>query len=305
MASSRPLASWRAVTGMAVASVLGQPYLWLIGAAGFALRGGIVLLLVPIVVLPTQVEVRLALGANLGSTGLTPGFWALVAVGGAIAGLVVLGLLVALARIEQAAFENTVDELSLSYSRPHRMIGRLFLVQAIALLALFAAAVPLAAAVGQAVLDELLRPSSGDSIVGRVLAHVGQPLILFGVAAALIEMVSATATRRLLSRGLEARDAITADVGGRLRMALRVLATAALGWLFSALVLVPALWGISTTFQAVRATFLATTSIADLAADPAALVVAALLSGVFCGAFLLAGLASALRSALWSAESLR
>ena len=46
-----------------------QSQLWLLGTLSFILRGGLVVMLLPIVVLPTQVEVRLMLGGNLGSSG--------------------------------------------------------------------------------------------------------------------------------------------------------------------------------------------------------------------------------------------
>ena len=115
---------------------------------GFSLRGGIVFLTVPILVLPTSVEVRLLLGDNLSSTGLTPGFFLLVAaLSLATLGLALLVLYV-LARCELAALTRFVNATS---DRARNMRGRrraacrrdahqavtsrLFVVEAVALLA--------------------------------------------------------------------------------------------------------------------------------------------------------------------------
>ncbi len=318
---------WRSDLGSALAVVVGQPYLWLIGALAFALRGGIVLLTLPIIVLPTQVEVRQVLGANLGSTGLTPGFWALVVAGSVVAGVVALAILFALTRLELAAFTRLVAdpetaeqrdwrEASFASSRSGGLLSRLFLVQALTLLVLAMCSVPLATAIGQATLDEILRPSSSASIYLRVIGHVGQPLLLFLAALVVLEMLSARATRQALVRaaGLEAdggvrrRSSFAASLPAARRLlgaALRALRTAALGWLVSIVILIPTLWATSVAWQAARASFLSTTSLVDLLHDPGLVVVAVLLAAVFSTGLLLAGFASALRAGLWSVEGLR
>ncbi len=323
--AARP--GWRSDLGSALAVVVGQPYLWLIGALGFTLRGGIVLLTLPIMVLPTQVEVRQALGTNLGSTGLTSGFWTLVAAGSAIAAVLVLVGLFALARLELAAFKRLVADpetaeqrawrtASFASSRGGGLISRPFLVQALTVLVLAVFGLPLATAIGQATLDEILRPSSSASIYLRVVGHVGQPLLLFLIALVVLEMLSARATRHILVRaaGLASDGAarrgspVVAFIhaaGRLLRSPLRTLRCAALGWLVSIVILIPSMWATSVAWQAARASFLSTTSLVDLLDYPGLVVVAVLLAAVFGSGLLLAGFASALRAGLWSVESLR
>ena len=99
----------RADIGAALAVVRDRPSMILRGIIGFALRGGIVLLTLPILVLPTQVEVRFALGDNLNSSGLTGGFWSLVAVFAAVAVIVALGAIYVLARLEVDSFVTVVE----------------------------------------------------------------------------------------------------------------------------------------------------------------------------------------------------
>ncbi|MDQ3937451.1 MAG: hypothetical protein M3253_02080, partial [Chloroflexota bacterium] len=79
-----PRASWRSALGSALAVVAGQPSLWLLGALGFAGRGGVLLLAIPMLVLPTPIELRILVGSNLGSGGFSPGFYVVLAVAAAV-----------------------------------------------------------------------------------------------------------------------------------------------------------------------------------------------------------------------------
>ncbi len=319
---------WRAHLGIAVAVVLGGPRLWIIGALGFALRGGIVLLLLPILILPTPVEVRLLLGSSLGSSGLTADFWTLVAFGSAVCSVGLIALLLVLARLEMSAFDHLVRDpetadlrgwrpvARLSAERRRQMLGWTFAVQALGLLGIVVAAVPLAAAVGPAVLDEIVRPSSSTAIYVRVLERVAPQLLLVGAALLIVEMLSAVATRYVLSRGYglwhRRSTRRPASVEGALFAARRLLrapaaslASAALGWLVTLLVLAPAVWALGAVWQTTRSSFLSSTSVADLLGRPESLLVAGLLAGVMLAGLLLAGLASAFRSASWTVEMLR
>ena len=228
--------------------------LWLLGTLGFALRGGIVLLTLPILVLPTQVEVRLALGGNLGSTGLTAGFWGLVALGSLLTAFAALLVLLLLARVEMASFHRlAVDPESgdmrawqaprpMSGGRQRLLFSRIFTIQALALVGLALFALPLAASVGPATLDELLRPTSSATIYVRVLDQLVPQLIVFGIGLVVVEMVSAVATRTLLLHSAGFRNparrgrqpliaAVLAGLSGPFRSPLRTLRTSALGWL--------------------------------------------------------------------------
>jgi hypothetical protein len=277
-----------------------------------------VLLLAPIVVLPTQVEVRLMLGGNLGSSGLTPGFWTSVGVATVISTGLVLALLYALARIEIGAFERLAsdpelaadtglahDALASRVSTDHGARMRdLFVVESLTLIALLLAAVPLAAAIGQVTLDEILLPSSAASIFDRVLGQLTVPLAIVAVALPIIDAVSAGAVRGLLV-GRSVGSSVVSSVGAIIRRPISWLATVAVAWLSLVMVVGGVEWGLSIAWQATRASFLATTSVTDMLSEFAPLLVAALLTGVFVCGLALCGYVSAFRNALWSVTGLR
>lgn len=318
---------WRSEVGSAAAVVLGQPPLWLLGALGFALRGGIVLLTLPILVLPTQVEVRLLLGNNLGSTGFSAGFWGLVVAAGVIAGVVTLGIMLALANVEVSAFERLVDDPETAELRQWRTAARLAReqrrilivhvasVQALTLMVLAVAAIPLILGITSATYDEIARPTSADSIYLRVLADVRETIAWFGVAVVLIEMVSARTSRALLVRATDLRvgakphrlwllPAMGSAFSSIIRSPIRALVTEALVWGVSIAVLLPVLWAISICWEAVRGVFLTSLAFGDLQQDIGLAFVALALSGVFLSGLLLCGFASALRAAIRSVEAL-
>ncbi|MEO6350025.1 MAG: hypothetical protein ABIP53_05175, partial [Candidatus Limnocylindrales bacterium] len=103
---------WRSRLSASVALVAGNRRLWVLGALGSSLRGSILVLLGPIIVLPTQVEVRGLLGNNLGSSGFADSFWFLLG-GAALATTIVVALMAfAIARTERATFETISGRLA-------------------------------------------------------------------------------------------------------------------------------------------------------------------------------------------------
>ena len=318
---------WRARLSTALAIVASQPRLWLLGMVGFLLRGGVLLLVVPIVVLPTQVEARLLIGNYLGSTGFTGSFWVLLAATAVCAAVLSVAVLLVLARLELSAFERLMEDPEMvdhaafeptqpSRSGRRRLMLRLFGLQVLTFVAVIAAAAPLASAVGQNAFEEIVRPSSSASIYVRVLGGVGEQLYLFLIALVAIEMISALATRELLVRATGWRGNpsprrlwLAPAIGSALARAvlapLRTLGTAAIGWVATAAVLIPALGAISIAWQAVRATFLTSVGFSDTREVLGMFLVALGLSAAFVLATALAGFASALRATLWSIERLR
>jgi hypothetical protein len=303
---------WRSDVSVTASAIRDHPVLLLGGIIGFALRGGIVLLTVPVLILPTQVEVRLALGGNLGSTGLTSGFFLIV---GALA-ILTLGLallcLYALARCELAGFTRFVNygergeqhawptpgRLNAATRRPTMV--RLFVVESVTLLAILLAAVPLAAAIGDATLSEILLPSSTDSIYARILGEVTTPLAGFILALVFVEGISAVVVRNVLAQsfGLDGYVSL-------LRRPLRKIAVAVLGWVLFMGALAVGLVVLGLTWDAVRAVFLSTGLSGDLRDIVSTLAVALLFGAVYAAALLLCGLVSAFRSGLWTYASLR
>ena len=303
---------WRSDVSVTASAIRDHPVLLLVGVIGFALRGGIVLLTVPILILPTQVEVRLALGGNLGSTGLTGGFFVIVGALSILAFALGLLCLYTLARCELAAFTRFVNHAErgeqLARPTPGRVDAptrrtatvRIFVVESLALLAILMAAVPLAAAIGDATLSEILLPSSTGSIYGRILGRVTAPLVGFVVALVLVEGISAVAVRAVLAQpfGL-ARHA------GVLRRPLRKIAVAVVGWALFIGALAVGLLALAPTWDVVRAVFLSRGLSGDIRDIASAMVVALLFGAVYAAALLLCGLVSAFRSGLWTFASLR
>lgn len=298
---------------MALSIVVGRPALWLIGALGFLLRGGSLLLVVPIVVVPTLVEARLMLGANLGSDGFAPGFLALLV---AVLGLLCLPLFAALllaARAEVDAFEVTLGEPEAAElhradvrppepARRYRLVGQIFGIQLGALLVLAAATVPLANAIVASAMAQILRPTGAGDIYVRVLSDVRQPLIALVVILLLVELLSASLTRGRLVNGF----GLGAGIGRLplLRQPLAAIATGLAGWLVMLAALLPSLWLIGLTWQQVRSTYLSLGPTGDPGTLVGLAVVTAGLVVAFLAGLLLTGFASALRTALWTAESL-
>jgi hypothetical protein len=327
-----PRSGWRGDVGAALAVVAGRPGLWLLGMLGFALRGGVLVLALPIVVLPTQVEVRFLLGANLGTSGLTPGFFVLAGVAGAIAALVALLALLVLAVVDVAAFEQLLTSPQLVEQRawleppalggPVRrgLVRRAYAVQLTVLVALLAAAIPLTMAINAAIIDELLRPTSDASIYGRVLSDVRDPLFLFVAVFLLIELFGAAVERELFMRtaGLRFRTsgqprpgatfpAIPRTVGRLLRAPVRPVLAAGAGWLMWAVAIPVVIGALVLTWQQVETSFLAlpVPGVPELLHDLALFLVAALLSAVFVSGLLVFGVISAVRAALWTLAGLR
>ncbi len=291
-----------------------DPQLWLLGALGFALRGGIILLTLPIVVLPTQVEARLLIGNYLGSTGFTSSFYVLVGGFAIGAALLTVAILLGLARLERLSFERLLTspevradtELATTHlagtNRRRGLFVKLFVVQVLAFVALISCIAPVAWLTVRAAYEEITRPTSSVPIYERVLGTIGEPLFFLLVAVVIIEMLSSLGTREVLAR---------AYGGRRVRRSrswhapLRVVSTALLSWLATLLAVVPALWALSAAWSATRGAFLSSVSFSDLGDDVAMVAAALALSAAFVLALFLGGFASAFRSALWSLTRLR
>jgi hypothetical protein len=307
---------WRARLGTAFGAVIEQPTLWLFGVLGFSLRGGIVVLTLPIIVMPTPVEARLLLGDYLGTTGFSERFWAESAVIAFVGAAVIILVLTALARLEVAGFTRLaiVDEGSASGLASAAFLPVLG-VHFVGFIATLVAAAPLTKAAIETSYAEVVRPTSPAPIFDRVVGTLGAELLLFAAAIVVIEIVSALTTREILVRLLRSAPrgqpfvlfvrALGAALRRLVRSPLRVIATALLGWLITAALLVPALGAIVLAWAGTRASFLSSVSLADLGDDLGMVLMAFGLAATFAVAMTLAGFASALRAATWSVDRLR
>lgn len=305
-----PRSGVRARLSNAVAIVAGQPRLWLLGAAGFMLRGGIVVLMAPIMVLPTQVEVRLMLGDYLGTTGFTPAFYGLLLGAAVLAGALLVAIVVILARLELAMFHLIGDPLTAHDARQPRtaLVTRMVTVQVWTVIALLLAALPLAFATGEAAYSEVLRPSSSAPILERIFSAVTLPLAVFLVAFGAVEALSAAVSRRLLVAharkvGPTGLLRAAAEVSrGISRSPRRWLVASAAGWLIAIAAVVPVVTVVAVTWQPVRRAFLSSVGMAD-ALEPRTLLAAVVLAGSLAIGLVVIGFASAVRSAVWTLDS--
>ena len=303
---------WRADVATISSTLRTHPRLLIPGMVGFAARGGILFLAMPILVLPTSVEARLLLGGNIGSNGLTPGFFILVAALSAATLAAAMVVLYLIARCELASFTRFVNSAPASgehvWPAPGRLdtaerrtlISRLFVVEALAMLAVLACAVPLAAALGQATVNEVILPSSSDSIYGRVVNDVLAPLVAWLAAIVVIETVSAVAARGVLAGAFGLRGHFRI-----VRHPLRLVGVAVAGWLLFVGTVFVIYVGLSACWLAVESVFLSTGLSTDLRELVSALIVAIALGLAFAAALFLGGLVSAARAGLWTLASLR
>ena len=309
-----PRTGWRSGVATAWNVVARDPQSWLLGALGFSLRGGIVLLTLPIVALPTSVEVRLLIGDYLGSTGFTPSFFGLIAGFAAGAALLTVAILLGLARLELRSFERLIvnpevqvdTELATTHiqgdSQRRGIFARLFIVQVLTFVALISCLAPVVWLAVQSAYDEVTHPTSTAPIYERVLGTIAEPLFFLLVAVVIVEMLSALGTREVLAR---------AYGGRRVRRSrswhapLRVIGTSLLSWTATLVAVLPALWAMGMAWSATRSAFLSSVSFSDFGDDIAMAAAALALSAAFVLALFLGGFASAFRSALWSLTRLQ
>jgi len=283
-----------------------------LGMIGFALRGGIVFLTVPIIVLPTSVEVRLLLGSGLGTSGLTSDFYLVAGLLSVLTLGLALLILYVLARCETGLYARFVNSASpnLEHTWPppgqlddedrSLLTSRMFVLETATLIVILLEAIPLAVAIAQSTYEEIVLPSSADSLYARIVSDVIVPLVVFLISLVVIEAISAIVTRRVLAvaYGLQAHNRLA-------RHPLRIFGVAISGWILFvgavgiSFVLLSAMWGV------VSSVFLSTGLTGDLSDLTSAILVALLFGLLFSACLFVCGLVSTIRSGLWTLASLR
>ena len=327
----------------AARGLLSSPVMWVVGAAGFLARGGILVLALPILSLPTPVGVTLLVPPlSVTTSGISSAFVPellaagafsvlVVALGlllGALADAVVYQQLAGLARTHAVAARDVVAHdvathdvathtsiLPATMPGPRggapRLVAKLIGVEILALLPAIAMSIITVSrliAVGE---QEYLLPSSTSvPYVARVLQGASTALIALGACLLLADVVNALLSRRLL-RGAYRAEAVptagrprpTARAAQALRGAARIAATWLAAWLVTIVSLVPGLLAITLAWPAVRDAYAATLSSAP--PGPVELVAATLaFVAAWLVALLVAGAGSALRAAAWSSGRL-
>jgi hypothetical protein len=301
----------------ALAIVWHEPSLWAFGALSFAVRGGWLLLAVPIITFPGDGQLSTIFGPVLTTSGPSSGLAVLLAIAG-VAALLVAGVAILLAAYaDVSAFDRTVHRRETAGLRSGRvarelvggerrgLLARVAGVQALGLLAILAVAGVVGRQVPQIVVAELQFPSNAtDPVVTRVLGQIRGDLLVLVAMVVLVDIAVAIVSRRLMARGFGLADGAHPGSRSAARGLPRIVLTAVTCWIVTVAVLVPVLWVSGLGWAAVRDLFLAPgmPSGPDLVRELLTLVafVATWVAG-----FALAGLASAVRASLWTMGSLR
>ncbi len=287
---------------------LARPATWALALATFLIRGGFLLVLAPIVVLPTAVELGNLLAPVLTTLlfrGVTP-LVALLQVAAVLAFLIWLiggGLVAAAAETEAIRRVAADDEIwaprdRSGLARAAHPTRRVLLVRLTAYLPLLLVAFPWSSyrfvLVGY---HELTSPSAGGlPLAIRIALGAPDAVALLVVTWLLGEMVGALAARRVILAGDGVRRALGWALGRLARRPVRNLALSVVPLVPLAVVLVIVGMAGSATWDALRAAL-------SIGGDSLlALLLLVVLVALFAGGLLLIGVASAFRAAIYTVD---
>lgn len=284
-------------------AILARPSTWVLGLLGFLVRGGFLIVLAPIVVVPSAVGLANVVAPTLTSMvfgGLSPEVVAIV-VGGvaAVASWLVLGGLLAAAAEAEAVMRVAEDE-DVAIPRRSGLALRILLARTFA-------AVPLALALGVGAVRvvaiayrELTVPSEvAVPVAARIIRGAPDAVAAIVLAWVVAEVIGALAARRIVLRGEGPADAVFHAVGHAIRYPLRTTAAVVLPLIVLVAVVVPSAAAAGVTWDALRGA---------IANDAGPLAVGALLLGfigLWGGGLVLIGMVTAWRSAAWTVEVAR
>lgn len=284
----------------ALLAVLERPATWLLGLVGFLVRGGWLIVLAPIVVLPTAVGIAnvvaplvedIAFGRRTDEV-TTAGLMTLIV---ALIWLIGGGLIAAAAEVE--GVRQTLVGLGddSPHEPPRYPIWRVFAVRCLTLIPLLVALGWSAVRLTSVGYRELTVPSDvATPIVYRILAGAPDAVIALVLTWLFAEIVGGLAARRVILGTAHARDAIRQSVRDFRGRAWRLVGLALLS--AAVLVAVAGITGLATgtTWDGLRAVL----ADGDVSAGAIALLV--LFVALFIAGLVILGLATAWRSAVWT-----
>lgn len=300
-------ATWPSAMLAAVLAALGRPGAWPIALAGFLVRGGLIVLIAPIVVIPSTVDL-----ANTVAPTLTPAifgqsapaFVALVALAvvGTTAWIIVGGLVGSwadLAMMRAAAADDELDPRPILVERTGA-VWRGLAVRLIALVPLGAAIAWGSTRIVDAAYHEIILPAELTTpIVLRVLRDVPDAVGIVIAAWLLGEMVGGLAQRRMWSSRDSIPGALARAFGSVVRRPITSVATLLLTSTVVALAVVPPALVAGVAWNRLRIALGTGAGGAELA------VTLVIFVGLWFAALLLAGAGTAWRSYAWTAEAAR
>jgi hypothetical protein len=298
--------AWGTSVLTALLVTLEQPGPWAIALAGFLARGGLVVLLLPIVVLPTPARLQVELAPLLVPVVFgqpSPGLIVLAAVLAAIVvGWLLLGGLVgAWADVVLTRRVASAIEAGAAPAAARRS-GDLASALAIRLLAHVPLAIALAwgaVRIVETAYRELVTPfETTTPLVIRVVSAVPETIVVVLLAWWLGETAGGLAVREHVLAGRGVGSALVRGWGALVRRPVATAATMVLTGILVTVSIAPALLAAGTAWNRLR-TVLYEGRIEDV---PFPLLV---FVGLWLGGLVLAAVATAARSSMWTAEWLR
>jgi hypothetical protein len=311
---------WLAGTMAATVQVFERPSTWAVALAGFLARGGIVVLLVPIVPLPSPVGL-----ANLvGPTAATPSgpspeatgmlvavtvvLLAWLVVGSAVGALSDAFLTESFGQGGGRGGEQRGDQGGGQYGHQGGgrvpltpgLIGRLVGVRLAALVPLALAIAVAARPIVEATYRQLISPYDlALPLVSRVAREVAPAIGLVVGAWLLAEIVAGLAVRMIVLRNDSGVAALGHAVGHLVRRPATSLATSVIGLAGLGLAIGPPMIAASAVWSLLQA------SVAEGRGAGPTVILGLLLVAIWTGGVILCGVASAWRGLLWTAEVAR
>jgi hypothetical protein len=300
--------------------------LWALGSLGFIARGGLVILVLPIVTIPSPVLLSIFFRDEISTSGPAPGFLLASVLVALVCGIVVLLGLLASAWTDVEAFDRTVTDPEMDTLRMGRVAVTqagsersstwlwVAAIEAAGLVPILLAALLTARRIGTVLVEELQVPSSVDVPLATRVAVGAVPEILATIVVAILaEIATSLASRRLMAwrwglaspgspPGGEVRQAVT----GALRLVrrpLRTLGNAVIAWLVTLATVVTVLGATIVAWSGARDVLVASGSGPGGLLGPALAVV--IFATIWVGGLVLVGLGSAIRGAIWTVDALR
>lgn len=287
-------------------ATLSHPSAWPVALAGFLVRGGIVVFLVPIIVLPSPVGLSDLIAPTIASIALGGVPPQLVALAGALGALAVALLLLAgwfAAAMEAALirYAPAWDELD-----PHRVIAAprrgeaawILGVRLIVHLPLILVLIWGGIRIVDAAYRELSRPLDVSTpIAVRVLASVPEVIALVLITWVGGQIVGAVAARRIVIVGMSAAGSLRTALVESIRRPLQMVVLFIVPAAALLAVVVPTAAAAASTWDRVRI------AIADSAGALEGMVTVSAFVGLWLGGLALVSVVCAWRAAVWTLDA--
>ncbi len=305
-------------------ATLAHPTTWMLALGGFLIRGGIVIFLIPIVVLPSPVGLANATGPTvvgfvLGGFSFDLVVLLVLAMGAVLAWIVFGGILAATLEVEGirivasdddivasrpgmdaatlAAWDAEVAAAPAHAFDPSRQALRIVAVRMTMLLPLMAAAIWASARTVAVTYAELTVPSDVTTpIVWRIVAGVPDAIVVVGIVWAAGEIVGGIAARRIVLDGAPIAGALWGAVTHVVRHPLRTLVLFGVPSVALLLVVIPAGAAATVAWTGLRAALVDR----DALVGAVALLVFLVL---WAGGLALTGAVAAWRHAAWTVDA--